>query len=78
MTTPWPNGPQGPYLTAVRKFIGDPMATKSIGKATIKTDLAGKAKLTVPDTTPAHFKTAKRAKATRKAAGLAKNRDAKR
>lgn len=54
------------------------MATKSIGKATIKTDLAGKAKLTVPDTTPAHFKTAKRAKATRKAAGLAKNRDAKR
>lgn len=54
------------------------MATKSIGRATVKTDATGKAKLTVPDTTPAHFKIAKRAKATRKAAGLVKNREGKR
>lgn len=138
----WLNGPDGPYLTAVRKFIGDDMAalpkiksgfavldvtagrkrlskrmppgsrslpdaemipvvirghithqhgdddgvsiefgisveevemmepygmaTKSIGRATVKTSPAGKATLTVPDTTPAHFKTAKRNKADRK------------
>lgn len=54
------------------------MSTKSIGKATVKSDPAGKAKLTVPDTTPAHFKQAKRAKVTRKAAGLVRNREAKR
>lgn len=78
MSAPWSNGPNGPYLTAVRKFIGDDMATKSVGRATVKTDAAGKAKLTVPDTTPKHFKTAKKAKATRKAAGLVKNREAKR
>lgn len=54
------------------------MATKSIGRATVKTDATGKAKLTVPDTTPKHFKVAKRNKATRKAAGLVKNREGKR
>lgn len=54
------------------------MATKTIGRATVKTDAKGKTKLTVPDTTPAHFKQAKRAKAGRKVAGLVKNREAKR
>ena len=54
------------------------MATKTIGKATVKPGANGKAKLTVPDTTPKHFKVAKRNKATRKAAGLVRNRDAKR
>lgn len=54
------------------------MATKTIGRATVKPDANGKAKLTVPDTTPKHFKIAKRAKAERKAAGLAKNREGKR
>lgn len=54
------------------------MATKTIGRAAIKTDAKGKTTLKVPDTTPAHFKTAKRAKAGRKVAGLVKNRQAKR
>mgnify|MGYP003655216660 CR=1 FL=1 len=54
------------------------MSTKSIGRATVKTDATGKAKLSVPDTTPKHFKQAKRAKASRKASGLVKNREAKR
>lgn len=43
------------------------MSTKSIGRATVKTDAAGKAKLTVPDTTPKHFRIAKEAKAGRAA-----------
>lgn len=43
------------------------MATKSIGRATVKTSATGKAKLTVPDTTPKHFKIAKEAKAGRSA-----------
>lgn len=50
----------------------------TIKRADIKTDAAGKTTLKVPDTTPAHFKVAKRNKATRKAAGLVKNREAKR
>tara|TARA_R110000822_G_scaffold21722_11_gene68748 strand:+ start:870 stop:1127 length:258 start_codon:yes stop_codon:yes gene_type:complete len=54
------------------------MATKTIGRAIVTPDAKGKAKLTVPDTTPAHFKTAKRNKAERKAKGLVKNRDSKR
>jgi len=54
------------------------MSTKTIGRADIKTDAKGKTTLKVPDTTPAHFKIAKRAKATRKAAGLVKNREGKR
>lgn len=62
-------------LTEWREYL---MATKTIGKATVKTDAAGKTKLSVPDTTPKHFKMAKRAKATRKAKGLVKNRDSKR
>ena len=61
-------------LTEWREYL----ATKTIGKATVRTDAAGKTKLTVPDTTPAHFKIAKKAKATRKARGLVKNRDSKR
>lgn len=63
-------------LTLWREF--QDMASKSIGKATLKTDAAGKTKLSVPDTTPAHFKVAKRKKADRKAAGLVKNREGKR
>jgi hypothetical protein len=55
-----------------------PVATKTIGKAKVKTDANGKVRLSVPDVTPAHFKMAKRAKASRKAAGLVKNREAKR
>ena len=54
------------------------MATKTIGRATVKPDANGKAKLTVPDTTPKHFKMAKRNKAERKARWLVNNRDSKR
>lgn len=54
------------------------MATKTIGRAIVTPDAKGKAKLTVPDTTPKHFKMAKRNKAERKAKALVKNRDSKR
>ena len=62
-------------LTLWREFL---VSTKSIGAAKVKTDAAGKTKLSVPDTTPKHFKIAKKAKADRKAKGLVKNREAKR
>lgn len=54
------------------------MSTKTIGRATVKTDAAGKAKLTVPDTTPKHFKIASLNKAVRKVARLVKNRETRR
>jgi hypothetical protein len=54
------------------------MTTKTIGRAIVTPDAKGKAKLTVPDTTPKHFKMAKRNKAERKAKALVKNRDSKR
>tara|TARA_R110000868_G_scaffold108548_1_gene296181 strand:+ start:1075 stop:1332 length:258 start_codon:yes stop_codon:yes gene_type:complete len=59
-------------------ILREMMATKTIGRAFVKTGATGKTTLIVPDTTPRHFKVAKSAKAERKAKGLVKNRDSKR